>query len=234
MFEDKVMIMGTMVTLGGSTSAGTGYLSEPALPGPGVLVVHDDFGARPHVHDMCDALAAAGFTALGPDLYGGRLATDPADAERLVASLDLTRSRGMLTTAARQLRAHPSVRPERIGAIGFAIGGWLALATAISGALDAVVAYYAALGANDRASIPCPVLLHLAEAGRWNPPDLVDSFVAELRAAGGLVETHTWADTRRGFANADTRSYARDQAAGAWAETVEFLGRHLRGPTGPR
>ncbi len=234
MFEDKVMIMGTMVTLGGSTSAGTGYLSEPALPGPGVLVVHDDFGAQPHIQDLCDALAAAGFTALGPDLFGGRLATDPADAEQLVAGLDLTRSRGMLTTAARQLRAHPSVRPERIGAIGFAVGGWLALATAISGVLDAVVAYYAALGADDRAPIRCPVLLHLAEVDRWDPPDLPTSFVAELRAAGGLVDTHTWADTRRGFANADTRAYAPDQAAGAWAETVEFLGRQLRGPTGPR
>jgi carboxymethylenebutenolidase len=232
MFEDKVMIMGTMVTLGGSTSAGTGYLSEPAVPGPGVLVVHDYFGALPHIWELCDALAEAGFTALGPDLYGGRLATDPADAGALLAGLDVSRSRGMLTAAARQLRAHPSVRPERIGAVGFAMGGWLALGTATAGVLDAVVSYYAALGPDDRAHIPCPVLLHLAEVDQWEPPDAPEAFVAELRAAGGVVETHTWPGTRHGFANADTRGYSSQDAPAAWTETVDFLGRHLRGPTG--
>jgi carboxymethylenebutenolidase len=229
MFEDKVMIMGTMVTLGGSTSAGTGYLSEPAVPGPGVLVVHDHYGALPHIRELCDALAAAGFTALGPDLYGGRLAADPAEAEHLLAGLDVTRSRGMLTAAARQMRAHPSVRPERIGAIGFSMGGWLALSVAITGVLDAVVAYYAALGPDERAYIPCPVLLHFADVDRWDPPEMPDSFVAELQAAGGLVETRAWPRTRHGFANADTRAYSPEQAAAAWAETVEFLGGHLRG-----
>jgi carboxymethylenebutenolidase len=193
--------------------------------------VHDDFGSLPHIREFCDALAAAGFTALGPDLYGGRLASDPTEADELVASLDRTRAIGMLTTAARQLRAHPSVRPERIGAIGFAIGGWLALRSAMVGVLNAVVAYYAAVGRDDRVPIPCPVLLHLAEADRWDPPDLAQSFVADLSAAGSSVETHTWSDARRGFANPDIRAFAPDQAAGAWAETVEFLGRYLRGPT---
>jgi carboxymethylenebutenolidase len=231
MFEDKVMIMGTMVTLGGSTSAGTGYLSEPALPGPGVLVVHDYFGAMPHVRDLCDALAAAGFTALSPDLYGGRLATDPAEAERLLAGLDVARARAMLTAAARQMRAHPSVRPERIGAVGFAMGGWLSLRVATGGVLDAVVAYYAALGPDERAHIPCPVLLQLAEIDRWDPPDSPEAFVAELRAAGGTVDTRAWPGTRHGFANADTRSYQPEQATAAWAATVEFLNTHLHGPT---
>jgi carboxymethylenebutenolidase len=231
MFEDKVMIMGTMVTLGGSTSAGTGYLSEPAVPGPGVLVVHDFYGALPHIRELCDALAAAGFTALGPDLYGGRVAIDPADAEHLLAALDAARSRGMLTAAARQLRAHPSVRPERIGAVGFSMGGWLALSVATSGVLDAVVGYYAALGPDERAHIPCPVLLHFAELDRWDPPETPDSFVAELEAAGGLVDTRTWPGARHGFANADTRGYSPEPATAAWADTVEFLGRHLRGPT---
>jgi carboxymethylenebutenolidase len=231
MFEDKVMIMGTMVTLGGSTSAGSGYLSEPAVPGPGVLVVHDYYGPLPHIRELCDALAGAGFTALGPDLYGGRLATDAAGAEQLLAGLDVARSRSMLTTAARQLRAHPSVRPERIGAVGFAVGGWLSLLAATSGALNAVVAYYAVLGPDERAHIPCPVLLHLAEIDQWDPPDAPDAFVAELTASGGTAEMRTWSGARHGFANADVGTYSAAHADPAWAETVGFLGRHLRGPT---
>jgi carboxymethylenebutenolidase len=230
MFEDKVMIMGTMVTLGGSTSSGTGYLSEPATPGPGVLVVHDFYGALPHVHDLCDALAFAGFTALGPDLYGGRVAADPAEADHLLAGLDVRRARGMLGAAARQLRAHPSVRPERIGAIGFAMGGWLTLLTAIEGAFHAVVAYYAALGPDERAHVPCPVLLQLAEGDRYETADAPEAFVAELQASGGIAEIRTWPGTRHGFANADIRSYAPQQAEAAWEVSTAFLHRHLSIP----
>ena len=51
------------------------------------------------------------------------------------------------------------------------MGGWLALGTATAGVLDAVVSYYAALGPDERAHIPCPVLLHLAEVDQWEPPD---------------------------------------------------------------
>jgi carboxymethylenebutenolidase len=219
--------MGTMVTLGGSTSSGTGYLSEPVTPGPGVLVVHDFYGALPHVHDLCDALAVAGFTALGPDLYGGRVAADPAEAEHLLGTLDVRRAREMLTVSARQLRAHPSVRPERIGAVGFAMGGWLALLAAVRGVFNAVVSYYGVLGPDERAFLGCPVLLQLAEADRYDPPDAVGAFVAELRAGGGGVERNTWPGTRHGFANADIRWYAPEPAAAAWESTTAFLGREL-------
>jgi carboxymethylenebutenolidase len=212
--------MGTMVTFGGSTSSGTGYLSEPVTPGPGVLVVHDFYGALPHVHDLCDALAVAGFTALGPDLYGGRVAADPAEAEHLLATLDVRR--------AREMRAHPSVRPERIGAVGFAMGGWLALLAAVRGVFNAVVSYYGVLGPDERAFLGCPVLLQLAETDRYDPPDAVEGFVAELRAGGGQVEQREWPGTRHGFANADVRSYVPAQAAAAWESTTAFLGRELR------
>lgn len=225
--------MGTFVTLGGSTSAGTGYLAESAEPGPGVLVVHDYYGQLPHVRQLCDLLAEAGFTALAPDLYGGRLTRNDAEAERMLAELDVVRSRAMLTAAARQMRAHPSVRPERIGAVGFSMGGWLALRIATIGVLDAVVAYYAALERDERSHIGCPVLVQLAQVDDWDPPETPDAFVAELVASGTTAELHTWPGTRHSFANADVAAYAPDQARWAWAETVDFLGRHLRDrPTG--
>jgi len=224
--------MGTFVTLGGTTSAGTGYLADSADPGPGVLVVHDLYGQLPHVRELCDSLAEAGFTALAPDLYGGRSTREDAEAERLLAGLDVVRSRGMLTSAARQMRAHPKVKPERIGAVGFSMGGWLALLTATTGVLDAVVAYYAALQRDERSHIECPVLVQLAQIDDWDPPETPDSFIAELEASGTTAELTTWPGTRHSFANADVPAYAPDQARWAWIETVEFLGRHLRDPRG--
>jgi carboxymethylenebutenolidase len=223
--------MGTFVTLGGAAASGSGYLSEPESPGPAIILVHDYFGALPHVRELSDGLAQAGFMALAPDLYDGRTTTDPKRAEALLRQLDVDRARSLLTVAARQLRAHPKVQPERVGAVGFSAGGWLALLTATGGVLDAVVAYYAALGLGEQAPIPCPVMLHFAEIDEWDPPDLPEIFTTYLRAAGTLVIDRTWPDTEHSFANADVVAWRPGPAAAAWAETVGFLARHLRGPT---
>jgi carboxymethylenebutenolidase len=222
--------MGTLVTLGGAAASGSGYLSEPDSPGPAVIVVHDYFGALPHIRERCDALALAGFMALAPDLYDGRSTTDPARAEVLLGQLDVARSRTLITVAARQLRAHPKVHPERVGAIGFSAGGWLALLTATGGVFEAVVAYYAALGPGEQATIARPVMLHFAEIDEWEPSDLPAGFVADLRAAGTLVVDRSWPGTQHSFANADVPAWAPRQAAAAWAETVDFLADHLGRP----
>jgi dienelactone hydrolase len=93
---------------------------------------------------------------------------------------------------------------------------------------NAVVSYYGPLGPDERAFIGCPVLLQLAETDRYDPPDAVDAFVAELRAGGGRVQPNVWPGTRHGFANSDIRAYAPAPAAAAWASTTDFLGRELR------
>jgi carboxymethylenebutenolidase len=219
--------MGTLVTLGGATAGGTGYLSEPETPGPAVIVVHDYFGFLPHVRERCDALALAGFLALAPDLYDGRSTTDTARAQALLALLDVPRARTLLSVAARQLKAHPKVQPELVGALGYSAGGWLALLTATGAVFDAVVAFYAALGPAEQATIPCPVLLHFAEVDEWDPVDLPAQFVSDLRAAGTPVTARTWPGTEHSFANADVPAWAPGPAADAWAETVDFLARHL-------
>jgi carboxymethylenebutenolidase len=219
--------MGTWVTLGGAGSSGSGYLSEPELAGPAVILVHDSYGLLPHVRERCDALALAGFMALALDLYDGRSTTDPARAHALLGRLDVARSRTMLVLAARQLRAHPKVRPERVGAVGFSSGGWLALLAATGGVLDAVAAYYAALGPPELAPIPCPVMLHFAEVDEWEPMDLPTRFVAQLRAEGTEVVERTWPGTEHSFADPALPAWAPGPAADAWVETVDFLARHL-------
>ena len=205
---------------------GRAYVAEPSGPPVGgVLVVHDWYGPLPHVRLACDGLAEAGLLALAPDLYDGRTTTDPTAAERLMDSLDTGRARARLATAADELRGRTGAR--RVGALGFSMGGWLALLEATTGKLDAVVAYYAALEAGEHAPIRCPVLLHLAEVDEWDPPDAVERFVAELRAAGTEVEARTWAGTEHSFANLDVPLHAPAPAAEAWSVTVAFLRRQL-------
>ena len=219
--------VGTEVTLGAAGRSGRGYLSEPPMPGPGVVVVHDEFGLLPHVRQRCDWLAEAGFVALAVDLFDGRTAATPEHAGRMAGQLDLLRSRGLLATAATQLLARPKVRPQRVGAVGFGLGGRLALLTATTGALDAIVAFYAVLGAAERSLVPCPALLHLT-GGPMEQDAVTRGFLADLRASGTDVTARTWSGVPPGFANADRPGYLEKPTVAAWVETAGFLAGHLR------
>ncbi|HZB49037.1 MAG TPA: dienelactone hydrolase family protein [Mycobacteriales bacterium] len=219
--------MGTEVTLGAAGRSGRGYLSEPARAGPGVVVVHDEYGLLPHVRRRCDWLAEAGFVALAVDLYDGRIAEEPPEAERLADRLDVVRARGLLATAATQLLARPKVRPRRVGGIGFGLGGRLALLTATTGTLDAVVAVSAVLAPEERALVPCPTLLHLT-GGPAEQDAEARGFIRDLRASGTEVTVRTWSGVPPGFANADRPAYREQVAIAAWVEIAGFLAGHLR------
>jgi len=219
--------VGTEVTLGPAGRSGRGYLSEPALTGPGVVIVHDEYGLLPHVRRRCDWLAEAGFVALAVDLYGGRVAHTHDEAERLAGGLDQMRARGMVAIAATQLLARPKVRPQRVGAVGFGLGGRLALLAATTGALDVIVAFYAVLAPAERSLVPCPTLLQLT-GGPDEQDATVRSFLHELRTSGTELTVRTWSGVPPGFANADRADYREQPAVAAWVETAGFLAGHLR------
>jgi carboxymethylenebutenolidase len=205
------------------------YQAEPAgSAAAGVLVVHDWYGLLPHVRAACDELAAAGLAVLAPDLYGGRTATDAAQAEALMEGMDQAAARAHLDEAVGTLRARVGGGP--LGVLGWSLGGSYALLLATAGTVDAAAIYYAALDEDDAAKIHCPVLLHLAEVDEFDPPELYDGFVTGLRAAGNEVTVHTWPGTEHSFANQDVALHAPDAAAEAWSITVGFLPDRLATP----
>ena len=189
--------------------------------------MHDEYGLLPHVRQRCDWLAEAGFVALAVDLYDGRVAEEPTEAERLAGGLDVIRARGLLATAATQLLARPKVRPRRVGAVGFGPGGRLALLTGTTGTLDAVVAVSTVLPPSERTLLPCPTLLHLT-GGSAEQDAEARGFIRDLRAGGTEVTVRTWSGVPAGFANADRPAYREQVAGAAWAETAGFLAGHLR------
>ena len=198
------------------------YFAGAGAGAPAVVVVHDWYGLLPHVVRLCDTLAEAGLTALAVDLYDGRSTTDEAEAERLMDELDGAAARARLAAAVRDLRRAEVLAP-RVSAIGFSMGGQLALGTAAMGLFDAVVAYYASLTPTE-AAMPCPVQLHLAGVVDFDPPDLPQQFVAAVRAAGGTATAHEYPGTEHSFANADTAYYDPAATASAQAATLGFLG----------
>jgi carboxymethylenebutenolidase len=205
------------------------YLAQPSgTARAGVLVAHDWYGLLPHVRTACDELAKAGLVALAPDFYDGRSTTDPEQAEALMKAMEDAKATARLEAATADLRERTGGGP--VGGLGFSMGGFHTLIHATTGAYDTVAVYYAALEAEQAASIHCPVLLHMAEEDEFDPRETYEGFIAALRAAGTEVRPYTWPGTEHSFANGDVALYAPTPAAEAWSITVQFLRDHLGSP----
>jgi carboxymethylenebutenolidase len=130
-----------------------GYLARP-LPDeprrfPAVLVFMEIFGVNPHIRSIVDRIAAEGYVALAPDYFhrtapGIELRYDEGMARGmpLIGQLRADEVIADARAALEFLRARPDVRADRIGAIGFCIGGHVAYLVASTGELQATASFY--------------------------------------------------------------------------------------------
>ena len=108
-----------------------GYLAVPESgSGQGVLVFQEWWGLVDHIKAICDRLATAGFTALAPDMYHGDCTTDPDQAGLLMMALDVPKVAADARGAIAYLAAHDACAGNRVGVMGFCLGGQLALYSA--------------------------------------------------------------------------------------------------------
>src|SRR5476649_1207084 len=85
--------MGEMIEFPGGDHVDRGYLAVPESGrGPGVIVVQEWWGLVPHITDLADRFAAAGFVALAPDFYHGISTTGPDGAMGALMSLAMDRA----------------------------------------------------------------------------------------------------------------------------------------------
>lgn len=200
------------------------FYGEPG--NPVVVVLHDWYGRLPGLEPFAQALASRGLRVAVPDLYEGVCTTDETTAESLMDQLDIGTALAGIDDAIVEAQ---ETGVERVGLLGFSLGGWLALLHAQAGAADAVVAYYASLDAKDHGVIPCPVLLHWAEQDDWSEADDPASFVERLRDHGTPVHEHRYLATSHSFANASIPAKVNAQAAAlAFARTAVFLEQNLK------
>ena len=116
----------TMVEFPTNGTTTTAYLATPAAgKGPGVIVIQEWWGLVPHIKKVCDRFAAEGFTALAPDMYHGQTATEPDGAGKLFMALNIAQAEKDLRGAAKYLAGQSS--SAKLGAVGFCMGGQLAL-----------------------------------------------------------------------------------------------------------
>lgn len=203
-----------------------GIALEYGHPGrPVVVVLHDVFGRLPWMEPFAEAVSRHGYHVLVPDLYDGWATLAPEDARDLAAMAAQDRA---LASVADAVRTGTAAGAERSAVIGFGFGGRLGLLAATTGLVDAVVAYYATLGREEHALVPCPTLLHYAQRDEWPAGDDPEAFVGRLKEAGTPVTAHTYAGAQRHFANGNLQEAVDPSSAAlAYARTLSFLNPQL-------
>src|ERR671933_1221753 len=176
---------------GGTTS---GYLSIPEKgSGPGVVVIQEWWGLVGHIKDVCDRFAAEGYVALAPDLYHGEQAKSPDEAGKLMMALRIDEAEKDMRGAIQYLLDHEATTGERVGTVGFCMGGALSLYAASRNAqVGACVVFYG-IHPNvkpDLANLRAPVLGIYAERDQFVPPEAVRELEARLKELGKSAEFH--------------------------------------------
>jgi carboxymethylenebutenolidase len=226
--------MGTKVSYPSQHEHAEGYLALPAgadAGTPGVLVFHEWWGLVPHITAVADRFAEAGFVALAPDIFRGESTAEPETARRLTAELPLDRVARDIAAAAEFLAGRPEVAGE-IGAVGFSIGGSLALwAPTLSDRVTAGVGFYpslpwARLRPDWSGYAGKHAVIHCSEEDGTSAAAEVTTAAAAIRAAGGTVKLYDYPGSRHSFFNDDRpESYDRVDAVTAWARTIETVRR---------
>src|SRR5688572_13008179 len=117
-----------MVSFTSDGASCDGYLALPESgSGPGVVVIQESWGLVDHIKDVADRFAAEGFVALAPDFFHGASTDEPDEAERLQTGMAMDRAAQDIGGAAHYLGRHPDVSSHGVGAVGFCMGGSLAL-----------------------------------------------------------------------------------------------------------
>lgn len=226
--------MGGIVSFPSNGGDAEGYLALPSDDaGPGVLVIQEYWGLVGHITDIADRFAAEGYLALAPDLYHGLTASEPDEAMRLLMGMAMDTAAADMAGAARHLAGRPECT-GRIGAVGFCMGGSLALwSAALADEITAAVAFYP--------NIPWErmrpdwgryagkaAVIHCSEQDGTSSAEGIQAARRGIEAAGGKLTLYDYPGTRHAFFNDERPEvYDETQADEAWGRTLDFLAARL-------
>lgn len=213
-----------------------GYLAEPAESsnGASVVVLQEWWGLNDQIRGVADRYAAAGFTALVPDLYRGKSTVEAEEAHHLMSGLDFG------DAASQDIRGAVSylkARGGKVGITGFCMGGALTiLASTMTPEADAAVAFYGHPPVDfiNAANLTIPVMAHWALDDDFFPIAGVEAVEAKFADAGVRYTGYRYL-AKHGFANETAvgpRRIPATQHDPAWTQmafdrTFTFFAHHL-------
>ena len=211
-----------------------GYLALPDSPGkhPALVVIHEWWGLNDWVKEQAGKLAEQGYVALAVDLFRGQVAYDPTLAYELSHDLPQERALRDLKAAFDYLAARPDVRKDKIGSIGWCMGGGLSLTLAVhEPRLAACVVSYGSMPTDpaDIEKIRAPVLGSFGAEDRSIPTSAVEAFERAMEAANKSVDIKIYPGAGHAFENPNNKlGYKEGPAIDAWRRTLVFLDHNLK------
>jgi carboxymethylenebutenolidase len=203
-----------------------GYLAKARKGKPGIVVIQEWWGLNDQICGVVDRFARAGYNALAPDLYKGRVTQKPDEANHMMSGLDFVGASDQDIAGA---VGHLAGMSRKVGVMGFCMGGALTIAAAarVPG-IACGVPFYGVPPAQlaDPAMITIPIQGHFANTDDWCTPAVVDGFEKAMADAGHKAEIHRY-DAAHAFANERSAAYDLACATQAWERMLAFLGMHL-------
>ncbi|HET7208117.1 MAG TPA: dienelactone hydrolase family protein [Terriglobales bacterium] len=203
------------------------YSPQGKGPFPALIVIHEWWGLNDWVKEQASRLADQGYVALAVDLYRGKVATTPDEAHELMRGVPDDRASRDLNAAFDFLKSQKNLKGDRIGAIGWCMGGGYSLDVALQQptlAADVINYGHLATDPENLKKINAPILGIFGGQDRGIPPEDVKKFESALKQQGKRIEVHIYPDAGHAFENPNNKAGYRPQdAADAWTKTLTFL-----------
>ena len=215
------------------SGGGSGWVAAPATVGKhaAILVIQEWWGMNDWIKEDVARFAAQGYVALAVDLYRGRATSDPAEAHELMRGLPEDRAMGDMKAAFDLLAARPDVDPQRIGIVGWCMGGGYALAFAVAEPrLAAAVVNYGKLVTDPArvAAIHAAVLGNFAGLDRGIDPKDVRAFADLLKTDQKHADIKVYDGAKHAFMNPTNRDgYDLASATDAWSRIDAWFAKNL-------
>jgi len=202
-----------------------GYLATPkaGAGAPGFVCIQEWWGMNEQIKKMADRLAEAGYRALVPDLYRGKVAKASDEANHMMANLDFPDAAAQDIRGAVQYLKQSS---KKVAVGGFCMGGALTILAGVRvPEMDAGACFYGipAVDAAELKKLKIPLTLHFANNDGWCTPAKVKELEATLKQSQSQFELFRY-DAQHAFMN-EMRPQVYDAASAklAWDRTLKFL-----------
>lgn len=225
---------GKQVTYSSGSEKVQGMLYTPSGKGPfpAIIVIHEWWGLNDWVKQQASKLADQGYVALAVDLYRGKVATTPDEAHEIMRGVPQDRAKQDLDAAFTYLKSLNNVKGDRIGSIGWCMGGGYSLDVALQQpqlAADVINYGHLAVDENSLKKINAPILGIFGGKDRGIPVDDVKRFQQALQQLGKKIDVVIYPDAGHAFENPNNKEgYRAQDAADAWRRTTEFLDATLK------
>ena len=212
---------------GDETVQGLLYTPAGNGPFPATIVIHEYWGLNDWIKEEASKLSDEGYVALAIDLYRGKVATTPDMAHEIMRGVPEDRAKRDLNAAFEFLASQADVKKDRIGAIGWCMGGGYSLDVALQEpTLAADVINYGHLATDSDAlkKINAPILGLFGGQDHGITPDDVHKFEQQMKQLGKKIDVKIYDDAGHAFENPNNENgYRPADAADAWKRTVDFL-----------